>query len=168
MVEQTRTGVGYLEATLLPAHSDDVLELDELWSFVGNKKNKVWIWIALCRRTRQVVAWWYGKRDRHCCGCLWNRIPEDYRQARVYTDFYAAYARVVPNQQHCPGAKSEGQTNHVERLNLTLRQRVARFVRKTLSFSKKLRHHIYALRLFFVQHNRQAALKYLKPVGTSA
>jgi insertion element IS1 protein InsB len=53
---------GYLEATLLPAQSDDVLELDELWSFVGSKKKAVWLWIALCRRTPQVVAWHFGIR----------------------------------------------------------------------------------------------------------
>ena len=33
-----------------------VLELDELWSFVVKKTNQAWIWIALCRKTRQVVA----------------------------------------------------------------------------------------------------------------
>jgi hypothetical protein len=31
-----------------PAQDDDVLELDELWRFVGNKKRQVWLWIALC------------------------------------------------------------------------------------------------------------------------
>ncbi len=50
----------YLEATLVPARKNEVLELDEMWSFVQNKKNQVWIWLALCRRTRQIVAWWYG------------------------------------------------------------------------------------------------------------
>jgi hypothetical protein len=33
-----------------------LLELDEAWSFVLKKTNKAWIWIALCRKTRQVVA----------------------------------------------------------------------------------------------------------------
>ena len=44
--------------TLLPVQLDDVLELDELWSFVGNKAQKRRVWLALCRRTRQVVAYW--------------------------------------------------------------------------------------------------------------
>src|SRR6266700_5433769 len=30
-----------------------ILELDELWSFVLKKANDSWIWIALCRKTRQ-------------------------------------------------------------------------------------------------------------------
>ena len=52
--EQRRTGVGYLEKTLLAARKGDVLELDEVWSFVFKKSQKVWIWLALCRRTRQI------------------------------------------------------------------------------------------------------------------
>lgn len=41
--------------------------------------------------------------------------------------------------------KETGLTNHVERLNNTLRQRISCFVRKTLSFSKKA----YMLNLHF-------------------
>jgi IS1 family transposase len=33
--------------------------------------------------------------------------------------------------------KEMGQTNYIERLNNTLRQRISRLVRKTLSFSKR-------------------------------
>lgn len=49
-----------LEQTLLPAKHpllQEVLELDELWSFVQQRKNKRWVWFALCRRTRQVLAY---------------------------------------------------------------------------------------------------------------
>jgi len=48
----------------------------------------------------------------------------------------------VPEGQHVACDKGRGQTNHIdqtnhiERFNNTLRQRLARFVRKTLSFSK--------------------------------
>ena len=41
---------------LLPVEPDDCLELDEMWSFVLKKVNKRWLWIALCRRTRQVLS----------------------------------------------------------------------------------------------------------------
>jgi hypothetical protein len=39
-------------------------ENDEMWSFVGNKKNKKWIWIALNVETRQVVCFQVGKRGK--------------------------------------------------------------------------------------------------------
>ena len=47
------------EETLLPASPDDVLELDEVWSCVLKKAGARWVWTALCRRTRHIVA-----RDR--------------------------------------------------------------------------------------------------------
>ena len=40
------------------------LELDELWSFVLKKANDSLIWIALCRKSRQVVASAVGDRSR--------------------------------------------------------------------------------------------------------
>ena len=49
-----------LESPLLPPQSDDVLELDEAWTFVGAKQNPCWIWVELCRRTRQIVGYWIG------------------------------------------------------------------------------------------------------------
>jgi hypothetical protein len=41
---------------LRPAKENDVLELDECWTYVRKRSNKRWLWVALCRRTRQVVA----------------------------------------------------------------------------------------------------------------
>jgi insertion element IS1 protein InsB len=42
------------EDTLLPGQAGDGLELDELWSFVQKKTQECWLWVALCRRTRQI------------------------------------------------------------------------------------------------------------------
>jgi len=146
-----------LTTTLLePAPSDPTttaLELDELWSFVLKKSRKRWIWIALCRQTRQVVAYLIGDRSEQSCRQLWERIPEPYRQGHCYTDFWAAYQNVIPAAQHTPCGKESGLTAHVERWNNTLRQRLARFVRKTLSFSKSERMHEICLRLFLHRYN---------------
>jgi insertion element IS1 protein InsB len=43
---------------------------------------------------------------------------------------------VIPEERHEAVVKGSGELAHVERWNNTLRQRLARFVRKTLSFSK--------------------------------
>ena len=45
------------------------------------------------------------------------------------------------------------KTNHVERFNYTLRQRVSRLVHATLSFSKNLANHIGAIRYFICDYN---------------
>ena len=131
------------------------LELDALWSFVAKKTNKVWIWLAICRKTRQIVAYAVGDRDAMTCRKLWNAIPAIYRQGTCYSDFLEAYTAVVPNEHHKPVGKETGETAHIERFNHTLRQRLARFVRKTLSFSKSDEMHEICLRLFLYRYNME-------------
>ena len=134
---------------------DDVLELDELWSFVGSKKNKRWVWIALCRRTRQIVSYFIGGRTQEDCWRLWSWLPADYRHCATFSDFWDTYDAVFGRlgTDHQSVGKETGQTAHVERWNNTLRQRLARFVRKTLSFSKIDEFHEIALRRFIHYYN---------------
>jgi insertion element IS1 protein InsB len=134
-----------------------ILELDELWSFVLKKTNQAWIWIALCRKTRQVVAYAIGDRSQKTCRLLWEAIPEVYRAEHCFTDCWSAYQAVIPEEQHTAVGKETGETAHVERWNNTLRQRLARFVRKTLSFSKSLMMHDICLRLFLHRYNLERA-----------
>jgi insertion element IS1 protein InsB len=54
-----------------------------------------------------------------------------------------------------PNAAEPGLTSGVERFNSTLRQRVSRLVRKSLSFSKKLENHIGAIKYFICHYNRE-------------
>ena len=149
------------ETLVIPDANDieaTILELDELWSFVVKKANQAWIWIALCRKTRQVVAYAVGDRSKETCLILWNNIPEVYRAGHCYTDFWKAYAAVIPEEQLTQVGKETGETAHVERWNNTLRQRIARFVRKTLSFSKSMAMHIACLQLFLYRYNRDRAI----------
>jgi hypothetical protein len=56
-----------LQITLLAPDPEDpastTLELDELWSLVLKKAYDAWMWVALCRKTRQVVAYAVGDRS---------------------------------------------------------------------------------------------------------
>ncbi len=122
--------------TLLLYEVGDVLEIDELWSFVLNKDQKRWVWVVLCRRTRQIIAFYIGKRDEQAARQLEQRIPYPYTLCPMYTDQYRAYEGILPDHLHWAKEKNSGATSHIERWNNTLRQRLARFVRKALSFSK--------------------------------
>lgn len=139
--------------TLLPWRQGDVLELDELWSFVYCKRFKRWIWIALCRRTRQVVSYFVGDRGIDSCQAFWDWVPKDYRKSFTFSDFWEAYSAVIDNGKHQSVGKETGETCHVERWNCTLRQRICRFVRKTLSFSKSDEMHQLYLKLFIYNYN---------------
>jgi insertion element IS1 protein InsB len=89
---------------------------------------------------------------------LWEAIPDSYRQGQCFTDFWAASAAVIPEEQHFAVGKETGETAHVERWNNSLRQRLARFVRMTLSFSKSEVMHEMCLLLFLHRYNRERAI----------
>ena len=130
------------------------LELDEMWSFVGDKETKQWIWLAIDRDKHKIVGWYVGKRDEQAARQLWNSLPGVYRQCAVcYTDFWDAYAKVIPSCRHRPVGKETGETSHIERTNGTFRQRVSRLVRKALSFSKNKKNHRRAIKYFIWQFN---------------
>lgn len=131
-----------------------MLECDELWSFVGRKRQQHWLWLALDWNTREIVGVAIGARTQATARSLWNSLPAVYRQCAIcYRDFWAAYAAILPAKRHRAVGKESGQTNHVERVNNTLRQRISRLVRKTLAFSKKLDNHIGAIWYFIHQYN---------------
>lgn len=127
------------------------LELDEVWTFVGRRARKVWLWLAVDRDTRRVVAWVLGCRGVATARRLWAALPPAYRPARCYTDAWEAYAAVVPARQHCGGRK--GRTNLVEGVNCWLRQRCAVLVRKTCSFSKCLAMHHARIKIAIDDYN---------------
>jgi len=142
-----------LPETLLPAQATDVLELDELVSFVSEKFFKRWLWLAMCRRTRQIVAYAIGDRSETTAQKLWQSLPDPYRTSPVYTDEYDVYPRIIPPQQHRAAPKEAHQTNHQERWNNTLRQWLGRYTRKTLSFSKEDLYHSLVTHWFIVEYN---------------
>ena len=146
--------------------SRPTLELDELWSFVHDKNHKVWIWIALERETKRVVGLAFGDRSSKTCQELWNSLPRDYRKRAVmYSDFWLAYAEILPSKRHFAVGKQTGQTAHVERFNNTLRQRCPNLVRKTLSFSKSTERHEARIRTFIDEYNRPLEATYVNSLS---
>lgn len=134
------------------------IECDEMWSFVDSKQNKQYIWLAIDRDTREIVGCYVGDHSRESARKLWASLPGVYRQCAVaYTDFWEAYQKVIPRTRHRAVGKESGQTNHIERLNNTFRQRISRLVRKSLSFSKKLDNHVGAIWYFIHDYNAQIA-----------
>ncbi|MGD1941079.1 MAG: IS1 family transposase, partial [Leptolyngbyaceae cyanobacterium] len=127
-------------ASVIPkAQGQLTVQMDELWSFVNHKGHKQWVWLAMDADTREIIGCHIGDRSRTSARQLWQSLPAVYRQcAQVYTDYWDAYETVIPSQRHFPVGKDSGLTSYIERLNNTLRQRIARLVRKTLSFSKNL------------------------------
>jgi IS1 family transposase len=51
------------------------IEVEEIWSFLGNKAAAWWVWLALDSRRRQVVGMAAGDRDEFTTRCLWESLP---------------------------------------------------------------------------------------------
>jgi IS1 family transposase len=133
-------------------------EADEMWSFVGNKSNKQWIWLVMNTANKQIVAFHVGGRSKEDAKALFDKIPAIFQTDAVFfTDFWKSY-HVLEKDKHWAAGKEKGYTNHIERFNNTLRQRCSRVVRETLSFSKKIENHIGAIKYFICQYNKNLAL----------
>ncbi|MEG4280879.1 IS1 family transposase [Microcoleus sp. MON1_C1] len=133
------------------------IQCDEMWSFVGDKSNRQWIWLAIDVLTKEIGGVYLGKRDEAGARGLWDSLPTVYRQCAVsYTDFWSAYGIVFPKKKHRAVGKDTGQTNYIERFNNTLRKKIFRLGRKTLSFSKKLSTYMGAI--WYVIHEYNASL----------
>jgi len=124
--------------TLRPAEGGDVLGVS---------------WGGRTGRSRPVVACVGGDRREATGRKLWEAIPEAYRGCRSYSDFWAADASVFPRPTHPSGDKKSGQRAPIERWHNTVRQRLARYVRKTLSFSRSLAFHEAVTRWFVIEYN---------------
>ena len=125
-----------------------------MWTFVGCKKRKVWLWLAVERRSRRIVAWVLGCRGAATARRLWAALPRRYRHhCRYHTDQWEAYAKVLPAHHHRPRPKGSGSTSIVEAINWSLRQRCGVLVRKTCSFSKSLLMHTARIKIVIDNYN---------------
>lgn len=116
-------------------------------------------WLSMDVGTREIVGVYVGSRDKKGALGLWNSLPAVYRQCAIcYTDFWSSYEEIFPSKRHIQVGKESGKTSYIERFNCTMRQRVSRLVRKTLSFSKKIENHIGAIWMFI--HHYNASLLY--------
>jgi IS1 family transposase len=142
-----------MQPLVAPIYGDS-LEIDELVVRYRRKRRYRYLWIAVSRLSRQVLAYFIGDRSRNSLRQLWQRIPPAYRRKLVYTDVYHVYAEVFRRWQHRPSAKGTGRTSVIEGLNNKWRSRVSGLVRKTVCV-QALPDLEDRLRLVFTQHNHQ-------------
>jgi insertion element IS1 protein InsB len=132
--------------------------MDELWSFVDDKGNEQWVWLAFDTHTREIVGCYVGDRSGQAAKALWKSLPGVYHQCAVlYTDDRVSYPITLPSRRHRAVSKEGGLTSYIERFNNTLRQRVSRLVKKTLSFFKKLDNYLGTIWNFIHHYNRHPA-----------
>ena len=138
--------------TLKPKQSHyDSLEVDEFWSYVGNKKNKQWLIYAYHRTSGEIVAFVWGKRNLKTAKMLRNKLSLlGVSFDTVYSDSWESFAGAFAADNHITGKTN---TVGIEGNNCRLRHRIRRAFRKTCCFSKKLYNHLKAFNLAFFYIN---------------
>lgn len=119
-------------------------ELDEMWSYVGNKRNQRWLWHAIERRSGQVLAYAFGRRTDEVF-LLLKELLEPFGIRKYCTDGWGAYERHIPEEQH---EIDKRKTQRIERKHLGLRTRIKRLARKTICFSRSEEMHDLVIGLF--------------------
>ncbi|MDR2470236.1 MAG: IS1 family transposase [Tannerella sp.] len=129
----------------------DSLEVDEFWTYVGNKKNKVWLIYACHRETGEIVAHVWGKRNFKTAKKLRNKLDElNVSFDTVCSDVWESFLKAFKNDNLIIGKKN---IVGIEGNNCRLRHRIRRAFRKTCCFSKKMANHLKAFDLAFFYVN---------------
>jgi len=125
------------------------VQVDELYSFVGSKKKKVWILYAYCAATKEILALKMGTRSKKTVKDLYKRL-KDIQVNFWCTDAWKAFKEVFPNESHLIGKQF---TKAIEGLNTSLRNACKRLIRRTTAFSKKIYNHWSAVKLVMYHRN---------------
>jgi len=110
------------------------IEIDELYFYVGSKKRKRWLWLAVCRDTKWILGFCTGGRGSKTLSKLMHRISP-IKCERYYTDKHAPFAKVTPKEKH---SSHPNQTNTIEGINSAVRHYLARFRRRSKCYSKSV------------------------------
>ncbi|AFY37058.1 Insertion element protein [[Leptolyngbya] sp. PCC 7376] len=132
-----------------PEEMPQVGELDELQTFVGAKKNKVWLWTAVDHFQPGILAWTIGDRSAETFKPLWA-IVSLWRCFFYVTDGWKVYPIFVPDGDQII---SKTYMTRVEGENTRLRHYLARLHRKTLCYSKSVE---------MLEHSIRLLIHYLK------
>ncbi|MBF0320937.1 MAG: IS1 family transposase [Nitrospirae bacterium] len=112
--------------------------------FFTKKKQKIWIWKAVCRRSRKLVGWYIGDRSEGSLEKFYEQIM-DWPIKTFYADKYAVYPAVLPYNDL---VQSKAETNNVERNNSTQRHWLARFKRRSIVINRSINMMEASMRLF--------------------
>ena len=158
------------------------VQLDEIWNYIGAKRKNApkakvaesgdfWLWTAICPDTKLLISFLLGGRNARMA----RGIIEDLKSRvetfpDICTDGYPAYeeaiydvfegraahTELVFNEKRVthgdPDLALQG-TSFVERLNLTLRMEIRRYMRKTNAFSKSTERHAEHVALWALYYN---------------
>ena len=112
------------------------------------KKNKLWIWKAMCSHSGRLIDWEFGSRNRETLMKLMKRL-EPWNVLFYCADHYEAYKSLIPPHRLFQG---KARTHGIERNNSQQRHWFLRFKRKSLAPSRSLEMVDLTMALFAAYH----------------
>lgn len=120
-------------------------EVDEMCTYIGHKRNLIWLVYALEKDSKNVVSFNVGKRTNKTLSRVLDTLKLS-EAKRIFTDKLKNYRHLIDEKLH---SVNRFGTNHIERKNLTLRTHIKRLNRRTICFSKSLIILISVLKIYF-------------------
>jgi insertion element IS1 protein InsB len=120
-------------------------EVDEMRTYIGNKKRLYWIVYALRRDTKEVIDFKVGKRNSKTLARVLDTVHLS-EPKKVHTDRLSLYKNLIPTALH---STTQYNINHIERKNLSIRTHLKRLTRKTICFSRSKEMLEACLKIYF-------------------
>jgi insertion element IS1 protein InsB len=115
-----------------PTGSLIVIELDEMWHYLKNRRQKLWIWKALDSDSGKLLDWECGRRNKATLKMMVDRLAQ--WDVKLYcTDKWGTYASVIPADKL---VQNKAATQDIERNHCRQRHWFGRFKRKSIIVSK--------------------------------
>ena len=135
-IEKKESLVSFVNKEYIESHSrlKIRIEMDERWSFYGDKKHQIWLWWAIDHDTGEVIAYSREHYNLDELIALLSPLKID----KVYTDGNDAYVERISSEVLVVSKK---KTQKIERKHLSLRTWCSRLVRKGIRFSKTMQMH---------------------------
>ena len=112
-------------------------EMDEMWSYIQNKKQECWLWWAIDHNTGEPLGFCFGTREHKYLDELLELL-KPFKIKTVYADGNYAYQSRISDSEVVVGKRN---TQTLERKHLSLRTWCSRLVRKGIRFSKDFTMH---------------------------
>lgn len=117
-----------------PISFNKTYQVDELFTYIGNKDNRVCIAYSLEVETGNVIDIVIGRRNKTNLRKIISTLILG-NASKITTDKLNIYKELIPKEIH--STKFRG-INKIERMNLNLRTHLKRLNRKTICYSKSL------------------------------
>ncbi len=128
-----------------PLISGGIYQVDELFTFIGNKEKRVCVAYSFEPKTNEVINIIVGSRNKTNLRKVIDTLVFS-NPKKITTDKLNIYKEIIPKSIH--STKFRG-INGIERMNLNLRTHIKRLNRRSICFSKSLMMLLACVRIYF-------------------